>query len=60
MKLLLMFAVIVGTFTIPNFANASSAAMALPDCLGKPVTEPKEYVFACGDGNASIENVSWW
>lgn len=55
-----MFAVIVGTFTIPNFANASSAAMALPDCLGKPVTEPKEYVFACGDGNASIENVSWW
>jgi hypothetical protein len=49
---------------------ATSTAGALPppppanpkvlaDCLGKPQIRPTEIVLACGDGNESIDGLTW-
>ena len=37
----------------------TTATMALPDCLGKPVVKPTTVTFACGDGNFLIEKLRW-
>lgn len=33
--------------------------MALPDCRGTPVVQPKSVILTCADGNVSIENIRW-
>lgn len=43
-------------------ANAASNAQYLPNCLGVPIRQPKEIVFACGDGGIRASNIrsrSW-
>ena len=33
--------------------------MALPDCRGTPVVQPKSVILTCAEGNVSIENIRW-
>jgi hypothetical protein len=33
--------------------------MTLPDCLGKPKVRPAQIIFACGDGNFSVQHLKW-
>jgi hypothetical protein len=43
----------------PVKRGAPTNRMALPDCLGRPVVQPKSVILTCGDGNFSIENIRW-
>ncbi|QNP68408.1 hypothetical protein IAG44_02250 [Streptomyces roseirectus] len=32
---------------------------ALPDCAGRALTRPADYVLACGDGNSRLTSLRW-
>jgi len=43
----------------PSPEPSASRAIALPDCLGKPVVRPRTVVFACADAGFIASTPSW-
>jgi hypothetical protein len=64
MKALMPFTVVLAVLVaeialFPVRGNATASRIALADCLGKPVVEPRGIVLACADGGFSIQNIHW-
>lgn len=43
----------------PLAAAPTVNAQYLPNCLGVPVRQPKEIIFACGDGGIRASDIRW-
>ena len=39
--------------------EAASLPSAVPNCLGKPVVEPREVVLACADAGLGMRSIHW-
>lgn len=40
-------------------AAETAAAPVVLDCVGKPQSQPRQYVLACGDGNNYLTGMHW-
>jgi hypothetical protein len=55
--------ILVGTlaaFVLLAGSAAAQAAKGLPDCLGKPRTEPRQVVLACADAGFGFKGLTWF
>lgn len=57
--LALVCAVIVAGTAACSTQAQDTAAIALPDCLGKPEVRPSTITFACADGNFRADGIVW-
>jgi hypothetical protein len=53
-------ALLTVVFTVfASHAQATNGTITLPDCLGRPITEPSDVVLSCADGGFEIQNIRW-
>jgi hypothetical protein len=45
--------------TVRGTATTAAQQRVLLDCLGKPTVKPAAHIFACADGNAGLEKLTW-